>query len=64
VLLAFQALLYSLEHKIALVAFSQDDCYTMFDDPLVDFFHVVYHEPKVRHVSFFFLPLYYNIYAG
>uniref|UniRef100_A0A0E0B2J0 Malonyl-CoA decarboxylase C-terminal domain-containing protein n=1 Tax=Oryza glumipatula TaxID=40148 RepID=A0A0E0B2J0_9ORYZ len=46
VLLAFQALLYSLEHRVALVAFSQDDCYTTFDDnPLVDFF-LVYHEPK------------------
>uniref|UniRef100_A0A0E0QR05 Malonyl-CoA decarboxylase C-terminal domain-containing protein n=1 Tax=Oryza rufipogon TaxID=4529 RepID=A0A0E0QR05_ORYRU len=41
-----EALLYSLEHRVALVAFSQDDCYTTFDDnPLVDFF-LVYHEPK------------------
>uniref|UniRef100_A0A0E0QR07 Malonyl-CoA decarboxylase C-terminal domain-containing protein n=1 Tax=Oryza rufipogon TaxID=4529 RepID=A0A0E0QR07_ORYRU len=50
-----QALLYSLEHRVALVAFSQDDCYTTFDDnPLVDFF-LVYHEPKVRRHKFVFL---------
>jgi hypothetical protein len=42
-----QALLYSLEHKIPLVAFSQDHCYSMFDDSLVDSLHYVYHEPKV-----------------
>ncbi|EEE69634.1 hypothetical protein OsJ_29227 [Oryza sativa Japonica Group] len=42
-----EALLYSLKHRVALVAFSQDDCYTTLDDhPLVDFFHVMYHEPK------------------
>uniref|UniRef100_A0A0E0B2J4 Uncharacterized protein n=1 Tax=Oryza glumipatula TaxID=40148 RepID=A0A0E0B2J4_9ORYZ len=47
-----QALLYSLEHRVALVDFSQDDCYTTLDDnPLADFF-LVDHEPKVRrHVS-------------
>uniref|UniRef100_A0A0D3H6H8 Uncharacterized protein n=1 Tax=Oryza barthii TaxID=65489 RepID=A0A0D3H6H8_9ORYZ len=50
-----EALLYSLEHRVALVAFSQDDCYTTFDDnPLVDFF-LVYHEPKVRRHKFVFL---------
>uniref|UniRef100_A0A0D3H6E1 Uncharacterized protein n=1 Tax=Oryza barthii TaxID=65489 RepID=A0A0D3H6E1_9ORYZ len=50
-----QALLYSLKHRVALVAFSQDDCYTTLDDhPLVDFFHVMYHEPKVRrHISYY-----------
>jgi hypothetical protein len=42
-----QAFSYSLEHKIPLVAFSQDHCYSMFDDPLVDSLHYVYHEPKV-----------------
>jgi len=46
--LAFmQALLYSLENKIPLVAFSQDHCYSMFDHPLVDSLHYIYHEPKV-----------------
>uniref|UniRef100_A0A0D3H6E2 Uncharacterized protein n=1 Tax=Oryza barthii TaxID=65489 RepID=A0A0D3H6E2_9ORYZ len=50
-----EALLYSLKHRVALVAFSQDDCYTTLDDhPLVDFFHVMYHEPKVRrHISYY-----------
>uniref|UniRef100_A0A0E0B2J5 Uncharacterized protein n=1 Tax=Oryza glumipatula TaxID=40148 RepID=A0A0E0B2J5_9ORYZ len=48
----WMALLYSLEHRVALVDFSQDDCYTTLDDnPLADFF-LVDHEPKVRrHVS-------------
>ncbi|KAL6616038.1 hypothetical protein ACP70R_038308 [Stipagrostis hirtigluma subsp. patula] len=43
-----EALLYSLEHKIPLVAFSQDQCYSMFDDPLVDSLHYIYHEPKAK----------------
>uniref|UniRef100_A0A0E0EWD3 Uncharacterized protein n=1 Tax=Oryza meridionalis TaxID=40149 RepID=A0A0E0EWD3_9ORYZ len=47
-----QALLYSLKHRVTLVAFSQDDCYTTLDDhPLVDFFHVMYHEPKAKIIS-------------
>ncbi|KAK3161887.1 hypothetical protein QOZ80_1BG0082730 [Eleusine coracana subsp. coracana] len=43
-----EAFLYSLEHKIPLVAFGQDHCYSMFDDPLVDSLHDVYHEPKAK----------------
>nr|CAB3478241.1 unnamed protein product [Digitaria exilis] len=43
-----QALLYSLENKIPLVAFSQDHCYSMFDHPLVDSLHYIYHEPKAK----------------
>uniref|UniRef100_A0A0E0EWD2 Uncharacterized protein n=1 Tax=Oryza meridionalis TaxID=40149 RepID=A0A0E0EWD2_9ORYZ len=47
-----EALLYSLKHRVTLVAFSQDDCYTTLDDhPLVDFFHVMYHEPKAKIIS-------------
>ncbi|KAL6845130.1 hypothetical protein ACP4OV_024625 [Aristida adscensionis] len=46
-----EALLYSLEHKIPLVAFSQDQCYSMFEDPLVDSLHYIYHEPKAEIVS-------------
>ena len=42
-----QAFLYSLEHKVPLVGFSQDRCFSMFEDPLVDSLHDVYHEPKV-----------------
>jgi hypothetical protein len=37
----------SLEHRIGLVAFRHDDCYTMIDGTLVDFFLAVYHEPKM-----------------
>ncbi|TVU11090.1 hypothetical protein EJB05_44653 [Eragrostis curvula] len=48
---AREALLYSVENRICLVAFSEDDCYTMFNHPLVDFFHVVYHEPKAKIIS-------------
>ncbi|PAN28619.1 hypothetical protein PAHAL_5G166400 [Panicum hallii] len=43
-----EALLYSLEHKIPLVAFSQDHCYSMFQHPLVDSLHYIYHEPKAK----------------
>uniref|UniRef100_A0A0E0JIG5 Sugar-phosphatase n=1 Tax=Oryza punctata TaxID=4537 RepID=A0A0E0JIG5_ORYPU len=46
-----EALLYSLEQKVPLVAFSQDRCFSMYDDPLVDSLHYVYHEPKAEIVS-------------
>ncbi|KAE8665277.1 Haloacid dehalogenase-like hydrolase family protein isoform 2 [Hibiscus syriacus] len=39
---------YSLEHKVPLVAFCQDRCLTLFNHPLVDTFHTVYHEPKAE----------------
>ncbi|KAH9611161.1 hypothetical protein KSS87_016360 [Heliosperma pusillum] len=41
-----QAFLYSQEHQIPLVAFCSDRCLTLFDHPLVDSLHSVYHEPK------------------
>uniref|UniRef100_A0ACD5W1R2 Uncharacterized protein n=1 Tax=Avena sativa TaxID=4498 RepID=A0ACD5W1R2_AVESA len=46
-----EAFSYSLEHKIPLVAFSQDRCFSMFEDPLIDSLHDVYHEPKAEIVS-------------
>ncbi|KAM0868918.1 hypothetical protein ACQ4PT_040983 [Festuca glaucescens] len=46
-----EAFLYSLEHRIPLVGFSQDRCFSMFEDPLVDSLHDVYHEPKAEIVS-------------
>ncbi|KAG8055494.1 hypothetical protein GUJ93_ZPchr0001g30233 [Zizania palustris] len=46
-----EAFLYSLEHKVPLVAFSRDRCFSMYDDPLVDSLHYVYHEPKAEIVS-------------
>nr|KJB65629.1 hypothetical protein B456_010G104100 [Gossypium raimondii] len=39
---------YSLEHKVPLVAFCQDRCLTLFNHPLVDTLHTVYHEPKAE----------------
>ncbi|KAK1267092.1 hypothetical protein QJS04_geneDACA002604 [Acorus gramineus] len=38
--------LYSLEHSIPLVAFSQDRCLTLYDHPVIDSLHTVSHEPK------------------
>ncbi|KAM7513121.1 hypothetical protein LguiB_011996 [Lonicera macranthoides] len=43
-----QAFLYSLEHKVPLVAYSKDHCLTIFDHPLVDSLHTIYYEPKVE----------------
>ncbi|KAG0492159.1 hypothetical protein HPP92_005557 [Vanilla planifolia] len=43
-----EALFYSLEHEAPLVAFCQDRCLTLFDHPLVDSLHTVYHEPKAE----------------
>ncbi|XP_077209829.1 haloacid dehalogenase-like hydrolase family protein isoform X2 [Tasmannia lanceolata] len=43
-----EAFLYSGEHNVPLVAFSQDRCLTLFDHPLVESLHTVYHEPKAE----------------
>ncbi|GAB4854345.1 hypothetical protein Ancab_022931 [Ancistrocladus abbreviatus] len=43
-----EAFVYSLEHKIPLVAFCDDRCLTLFDHPLVDSLHSIYHEPKAE----------------
>lgn len=43
-----QASLYSLENKVPLIAFSKDRCLTLFDHPLVQSLHTVYHEPKAE----------------
>jgi rRNA maturation RNase YbeY len=43
--------LYSLEHRIPLIAFSQDRCLTLFDHPLVDSLHTIYNEPKAEIIS-------------
>ncbi|KAG9456489.1 hypothetical protein H6P81_000997 [Aristolochia fimbriata] len=43
-----EALLYSWEKKVPLIAFSQDRCLTLFDHPLVDSLHTVFHEPKAE----------------
>lgn len=43
-----EALLYSLKHEIPIIAFSEDRCLTLFEHPLVDSLHTVYHEPKAE----------------
>ncbi|KAK6161913.1 hypothetical protein DH2020_001754 [Rehmannia glutinosa] len=43
-----EALLYSLKHKIPIIAFCEDRCLTLFEHPLVDSLHTVYHEPKAE----------------
>jgi rRNA maturation RNase YbeY len=43
-----EAFLYSLEHRVPLVGFSQDRIVTLFDHPLIDALHTVYFEPKAE----------------
>ncbi|KAK1267090.1 hypothetical protein QJS04_geneDACA002602 [Acorus gramineus] len=43
-----EGFLYSLEHSIPLVAFSQDRCLTLYDHPVIDSLHTVSHEPKAE----------------
>ncbi|GAV65512.1 LOW QUALITY PROTEIN: UPF0054 domain-containing protein/Hydrolase_3 domain-containing protein, partial [Cephalotus follicularis] len=43
-----EACLYSLAHKVPLIAFSKDRCFTLFDHPIIDSLHTVYHEPKAE----------------
>ncbi|XP_065849126.1 endoribonuclease YBEY, chloroplastic isoform X3 [Euphorbia lathyris] len=43
-----EACLYSLEHKVPLVAFANDRCLTLFDHPLVHSLHTIYSEPKAE----------------
>ncbi|KAL8544594.1 hypothetical protein ACS0TY_004981 [Phlomoides rotata] len=43
-----EAFMYSLEHKIPIIAFAEDRCFSLFEHPLVDSLHTVYHEPKAE----------------
>lgn len=43
-----EALVYSLEHKIPIIAFTEDRCLTLFEHQLVESLHTVYHEPKAE----------------
>ncbi|EHA8590481.1 endoribonuclease YBEY, chloroplastic [Cocos nucifera] len=43
-----KACLFSLKHEVPLIAFCQDRCFTLFEHPLVDSLHTVYHEPKAE----------------
>ncbi|CAN1219053.1 Endoribonuclease YBEY, chloroplastic [Linum perenne] len=40
--------MYSLEHKIPLISFSNDRCLTLFNHPLVDTLHTVYQTPQAE----------------
>ncbi|KAH9301487.1 hypothetical protein KI387_013070 [Taxus chinensis] len=46
-----EAFLFSLEHQIPLVGFSEDRIVTLFDHPLIDALHTVYFEPKAEVMS-------------
>ncbi|KAI3978160.1 hypothetical protein MKX01_012991 [Papaver californicum] len=43
-----EAFMYSLEHRVPLIAFAQDRCFTLFEHPSIDSLHLVYHEPKAE----------------
>ncbi|KAJ7965915.1 haloacid dehalogenase-like hydrolase family protein [Quillaja saponaria] len=43
-----EACVYSSENKVPIIAFSEDRCLTLFDHPLVDSVHTIYHEPKAE----------------
>ncbi|KAL9675161.1 hypothetical protein QQ045_003362 [Rhodiola kirilowii] len=46
-----EAFIYSRDHQIPLIAFCEDRCLTLFDHPLVDTLHTVYHESKAEIVT-------------
>lgn len=46
-----EACLYSVNHNIPLVAFSEARCLTLFENPSVDSLHTIYYEPKAEIVS-------------
>ncbi|KAK4490982.1 hypothetical protein RD792_001703 [Penstemon davidsonii] len=43
-----EALQYSLENNVPIIAFSEDRCLTLFEHPLVDSLHTIYQEPKAE----------------
>ncbi|KAJ9701879.1 hypothetical protein PVL29_003902 [Vitis rotundifolia] len=43
-----EAFHYSCKSEVPLIAFSEDRCLTLFDHPLVESLHTVYHEPKAE----------------
>ncbi|XP_039788820.1 endoribonuclease YBEY, chloroplastic-like isoform X3 [Panicum virgatum] len=42
------AFLYSLKHKIPVVAYCKEQCLTLFEHPFVNLLHTVHHENKVK----------------
>ncbi|CAN6721446.1 unnamed protein product [Malus baccata var. baccata] len=47
-----EACRYSLENEVPLITFTEDHCLSLYDHPLVDSMHTVYHEQKVPKVCF------------
>ncbi|RXH72704.1 hypothetical protein DVH24_012388 [Malus domestica] len=43
-----EACRYSLENEVPLIAFTKDRCLSLYDHPLVDSMHTVYHEQKAE----------------
>ncbi|XP_068343923.1 endoribonuclease YBEY, chloroplastic-like [Pyrus communis] len=43
-----EACRYSLENEVPLIAFTEDRCLSLYDHPLVDSMHTVYHEQKAE----------------
>ncbi|KQJ94117.1 hypothetical protein BRADI_3g08610v3 [Brachypodium distachyon] len=43
-----EACLYSLKHKVPLVAYCEEQCLTLFEHPSVDLLHTMHHETKVQ----------------
>nr|CAB3446175.1 unnamed protein product [Digitaria exilis] len=43
-----EAFLYSLKHKIPVVAYCEDQCLTLFEHPFANLLHTVHHENKVK----------------
>ncbi|XP_039833932.1 endoribonuclease YBEY, chloroplastic-like isoform X2 [Panicum virgatum] len=43
-----EVLLYSLKHKIPVVAYCEEQCLTLFEHPFVNLLHIVHHENKVK----------------
>ncbi|VFQ62070.1 unnamed protein product [Cuscuta campestris] len=46
-----EACVYSVNHNIPLVAFSEGRCLTLFEHPSVESLHTIYYEPKAEIVS-------------
>jgi len=43
-----EVFLYSLKHKIPVVAYCEEQCLTLFEHPFVNLLHIVHHENKVE----------------
>uniref|UniRef100_A0A7N0V739 Haloacid dehalogenase-like hydrolase family protein n=1 Tax=Kalanchoe fedtschenkoi TaxID=63787 RepID=A0A7N0V739_KALFE len=46
-----EAFIYSRDHGVPLIAFCEDRCLSLFDHPLLDSLHTVYHEAKAEIIT-------------